>query len=155
MNLTLEQEVRRAVDRALAKSELRRASIDFHLAGETCAYADPVLLARILDNLLDNALSYSVGAPRVWVETNEDPRPFVRVRDTGIGFEPEAAAHAFDNGFRQHPEDDERPGSGLGLYIARQSAEAMGAALTLEWTRSGLGSVFRLELRSPESQTGC
>lgn len=153
-DLTIENEVRHAVDRALDKSELRRASIDFHLAGETLARADPVLLGRILDNLLDNALSYSPGTPRLVVETGPDPQPFIRVRDTGIGFEPDAAAHAFDQGFRGHPDDAERPGSGMGLYIARQSAEAMGGTLNLEWTRAGTGSVFRLQLSPPASRAG-
>jgi signal transduction histidine kinase len=153
-DLTIEIEVRHAVDRALDKSELRRASIDFHLARETWANADPVLLARILDNLLDNALSYSPGTPRLVLETGHDPKPFIRVRDAGVGLEPEVAAHVFDKGFREHPDDDLRPGSGIGLYISRQSAEAMGGSLKLEWTRAGVGSVFRLELSPPQSRTG-
>lgn len=152
-DLVIEDEVRHAVDRALDKSELRRAGVDFHLAGETWANADRMLLSRILDNLLDNAIAYSLGTPRLVVETGYDPKPFIRVRDTGIGFNPEAATHAFEEGFREHPDDEGRPGSGIGLYIARQSATAMAGTLNLEWTRAGIGSVFRLELSPPHSDS--
>lgn len=145
--LLLDQEVGRAVDRAAAMAELAGATVLIRVAGPVRAYADPEILGRVLDNLLDNALTYSEGRPWVVVEAGSDPRPFIRVSDAGIGLTPEAARRIFERSYRAQPDNASRPGSGIGLSFSRHAVEAMGGSLTVESTGLGSGSTFRLDLR--------
>ena len=148
--LDLVGEVESAVARAEAAAELRGATMTFNRpSGPILAFADGSLLARILDNVLDNALASAQGAPRVVVEAGVADRPFVRICDEGNGVDPALHEHIFARGFRADPN---RSGSGLGLFLSRQAAEHIGASLWLEWSQPGQGSCFRLDLSpSPPS----
>jgi signal transduction histidine kinase len=147
----LGQESRRAADRMRPGAELQDACLD--IAGgprPVAAAANPMLLARILDNLIQNALTYSDRPARILVEVGDgEEGPFVRVRDHGIGMDRHSRAHIFDRGFRGDPGDGDRPGSGLGLSLSRHAAQQMGATLDLEWSRPGHGTSFLLSLQRP------
>ena len=105
-------------------------------------------LARILDNLFDNALTYSRGKPwmRVRVGGNAESA-WVVVDDRGEGIPWAERNRIFEQFYRL---DDASfgypPGSGLGLYIARALAERARGTLELERSRVGRGSSFRLTL---------
>lgn len=146
VDVVLEDEVRDAVARGAAKADLLGGRLEFAPHGETRARVDRTLLTQVLDNLIDNALTYSDGPPHAWVEISDSAPPSVRVTDSGPGFSAEAAAHAFDRGYRAHPEDEQRPGSGLGLYLSRSAAERMGGSLRLEASPPRGGASFVLEL---------
>jgi len=103
-------------------------------------------VGRILDNLLNNALSYSSGPPRVTVTVHAD-EPRVEVRDRGRGVTAEQRERIFERFYRiDDPSLPHVPGTGLGLYISRQLASRMGGRLTLERTVRGKGSTFTLRL---------
>jgi signal transduction histidine kinase len=105
-------------------------------------------LARILDSLFDNALTYSRGRPWMRVRVGaEAESAWVVVEDRGRGI-PGAARHQI---FEQFSRVDDASfgypsGAGLGLYIARALAERPGGTLELERSRVGRGSSFRLTL---------
>jgi signal transduction histidine kinase/ActR/RegA family two-component response regulator len=110
------------------------------------ARTDPVLLERVLANLVSNALRYTqeggvvVGARRrgdaVWLE----------VIDTGVGIPTEMQPRVFDEFFQVgNPGRDRRLGLGLGLAIVKRLVTLMGHELTLH-SVPGRGTHFRIVL---------
>ena len=90
---------------------------------------DRAHLHQILDNLLANAARYCSGQPgaiRLWAEPLAGERIALHVQDDGPGFDEAVRAHLFEPFFTTHPK-----GTGLGLYIARELAEANDADLEL------------------------
>jgi len=90
---------------------------------------DRAHLHQILDNLLSNAARHASGAPgavRLWAEALPHAKVVLHVQDDGPGFDEAMRAHLFEPFFTTHPK-----GTGLGLYIARELAEANDATLAL------------------------
>jgi signal transduction histidine kinase len=144
-----------AINRAQVRCELAAGRLDFqHSPPPIRARANSLLLDRVLDNLLENALIYSAGPPQVTVEVGlgSPGRPFVRVVDQGVGMTRAVAAEIFERGFRGDPANPSS-GSGLGLWLSRRAAAQMEARLVLEATEPGRGSAFLLELQ-PDGDAG-
>ena len=99
---------------------------------------------QILLNLLGNALRYSPQGSQIWLRTeSEDGRARIVVADQGEGLSAEQQARAFDKFERLGRSGD--GGSGLGLYISRRLARAMGGELTVD-SAPGQGARFVLDL---------
>jgi signal transduction histidine kinase len=135
----------------------RGQRVDLHGPDQLDAQADPERTLQILVNLLDNAAKYSPeGSPVATVWQEEGRMVVVRVRDQGRGIAPEVQSHLFTR-FGRVPGSRSRAGrvgTGLGLYLSRQLAEAMGGSLDLEATGPE-GSTFRLALPlAPSRLTG-
>ena len=65
--------------------------------GSICIEADPTRLEQILSNLLLNAAKYTPKVVEIWLEVERDAgKVVIRVRDTGIGIEPELLPKVFD-----------------------------------------------------------
>ena len=103
-------------------------------------------VARILRNLLVNAVEHGEGRP-VEVALRGDGRAVaVTVRDHGVGLRPGEAALVFDRFWRADPSRDRRTGgTGLGLSISLEDARLHGGWLHA-WGRPGHGAQFRLTL---------
>ncbi|MBD2160638.1 HAMP domain-containing histidine kinase [Limnothrix sp. FACHB-708] len=84
-------------------------------------------LARLLTNLIGNAIQYTPSGGRVWVRLDRDlrkPTLKLEVQDTGIGIAPEALPHLFDRFYRadvarSRHRTGQSAGSGLGLAIVQ------------------------------------
>jgi PAS domain S-box-containing protein len=113
------------------------------------AFADPVQLQLILGNLIGNAVKYG-AAPITLTVTNDWDHVRVQVSDNGDGVPPEFVPHLFDRFTRAGTgAAASKPGSGLGLYLVRQLAEACGATVTYR-TNLPRGATFTLTLsRTP------
>jgi two-component system OmpR family sensor kinase len=111
--------------------------------------ADPVLLRRALDNLLDNAGKYS--EPQTTVRLLARPLEHglqVEVHDEGIGIDANDLPHLFTPFFRSDRSRARRTGGvGLGLALARRIVVAHGGTLTLE-SQPGQGTMARVILPS-------
>jgi PAS domain S-box-containing protein len=99
--------------------------------------ADGRRLELIVAGLVENGLSH--GSPPVVLEAWEDADGVdLVVTDAGPGVPPGAVPTLFT-----------RPGSGIGLFLARGLAEAMGGRVAYEPGPGGRGSTFRVHLRRP------
>ncbi|TWT04821.1 cell wall metabolism sensor histidine kinase WalK [Planomicrobium sp. CPCC 101079] len=88
-------------------------------------------LKQLLYILLDNALKYSAGRIEVAVRNKEDL--VIQIRDYGIGIPKESLPYVFDRFYRvDKARSRETGGFGLGLSLAKQLADGLGAKLEIE-----------------------
>ncbi|HMN74582.1 MAG TPA: ATP-binding protein [Burkholderiaceae bacterium] len=112
-------------------------------------FADPLLVERILRNLVSNAIRYTEDGSVLVACRRRADRLHLQVWDTGPGIAAADRERIFEE-FCQLPGDaarapDQKKGLGLGLAIVRRLAGLMGEPLTLQST-VGRGSVFTLEV---------
>ena len=126
------------------------------LASEPCSSMwPPVLLGRIVGNLVSNAIRYTEHGGVLLACRCRAGRWWVEVRDTGIGIPEDQTGHIFEE-FRQLGNHARNRGSGLGLAIVAKTAALLGLQVRVR-SRLGRGSLFAVELpagrmieRSPE-----
>ncbi|HWH79923.1 MAG TPA: ATP-binding protein [Candidatus Binatus sp.] len=109
--------------------------------------ADPLMLERVLTNLLFNALKFTPPAGCVTLSsTARGGEVVISVADTGPGICNENLAKIFEKGWRGVPPSDEN-GSGLGLFVVKTLVGSLGGRIEVEST-VGRGSCFSLFLPS-------
>ena len=128
------------------------------------AQADPVLLERVLRNLVSNAIRYTDdGGVLVSCRLRRGPdggsKLLVQVWDSGIGIAEASLPRIWDEFYQAQSnrplEAHHRKGLGLGLAIVKRRAGLLGAPLTVR-SRVGHGTVFSLEVplgRAPRQVT--
>ena len=105
---------------------------------------DAERLRQLVDNLISNAIKYSDSGGEVQVDARtDDGHVLVRVRDAGPGIRAEHQTQIFEKFGRAGGSN--KPGTGLGLFLARSFAEAHGGSLNVE-SEPGAGAVFLLRL---------
>ncbi|HET7752306.1 MAG TPA: MASE3 domain-containing protein [Anaeromyxobacteraceae bacterium] len=107
--------------------------------------ADPTRLARVVQNLLGNALKYSApGTPVAVRASASEDEIAISVADRGAGIPAEHVPHLFERFYRgEH--SGKSDGLGLGLYISRMIVEAHGGRIWCE-SEAGRGSTFNFTL---------
>jgi signal transduction histidine kinase len=146
--LDMRKAVEEAVERAHGRAQLMGGEILVEMAGEpVTVLADPHQIARILDNLLNNALTYTERSPWARVSLRGGRNAIVEVEDHGVGIPEELRESIFES-FTRHanPTVTQRAGYGLGLYIGRSLAGLNGGNLYISRSEAGVGSCFALRL---------
>jgi signal transduction histidine kinase/ActR/RegA family two-component response regulator len=110
-------------------------------------FADRQRLQQILLNLLSNGVKYNRVGGTVAVSCEMKGPTYLRIQvaDTGYGVPQEQLSHLFTPFERLGAERSEIEGTGIGLALSRQLAEAMGGTLDMEST-VGQGCTFWVEL---------
>jgi signal transduction histidine kinase len=118
------------------------------VGGEVEARADPVLFARCLENLLDNAARAAGAGGKIRIELGRTgPWAEVVVEDDGPGIDPAMAETLFE------PFVSGGRGSGLGLFFVRQVVEAHAGSVEVGASRmGGARFVARLPAERPGSE---
>ncbi len=113
--------------------------------------ADPALLRQVFQNLLSNALKFSLHTPQPQVDVGSFPSfdgVGYYVRDNGIGFDPSYADKLFAPFQRLHGSD--YPGHGAGLAIVQRIVRRHGGRIWAE-SQPGEGTVFYFTLAEEKS----
>lgn len=108
-------------------------------------YTDSSMISSILQNLVENAVKYQAedSTPEISVTATIQPKVAeISVQDNGIGIPEDQLERVFEMFYRAH---DKVGGSGLGLYIVRNSIEKLGGSIRLKSERKK-GSVFHISL---------
>lgn len=107
---------------------------------------DPVLLERVVRNLIDNAIKYTQqGTVELKVE-RDDELWRLSVLDSGVGIAPAEQARVFEEFYQVgNPERDRAKGLGLGLSIVSRLVDLLDLSLALE-SQPGVGSCFTLSI---------
>ncbi len=143
--LTLTGVVSPIVDELTEQAHEKGLDIIYRSSGKL-VQADRVLFARIMRNLIGNAIKYTKKGSISIVETINNNRLTIAVMDTGIGI-PKSELDNIFNEYEQlaNTRRDRREGIGLGLSIVKKMAQLMGYKVKVTSTL-GEGSSFSIEL---------
>lgn len=142
--------LRPIVDRAVASERGRSPAVVFetHVARDLPPVeGEEMYVEQVLRNLLANAAKYGGAGSHVTVEAEAtDAAVALRVLDEGPGIVESEVEHLFELFYRSPSTAPIATGAGIGLFVCRQLAEAMGGSITAR-NRRGAGAAFELTLR--------
>jgi signal transduction histidine kinase len=172
LRATIEAAIRLAaaqIEETSTPAESGERTLRLHVSEDLAAWAEPVRVQQIFINLLSNAVKYSPPGTPIEVSARVVPsrwdashgirqglrshQPLIEitVRDFGFGIPPDQIPLLFER-FVRLPRDlaSNIAGNGLGLYLCRSFAQAMGGKIWVESSGiPGEGSTFHLQLPVP------
>lgn len=152
--LDLSDVVRRAIEMSHSYIEEQHHQLTVELSDEPVwVQGDGIRLTQVVTNLLNNAAKYTDPGGQISVRlTRENGSAVLRVRDNGIGIDPDLLPHVFEL-FTQADRTADRAqgGLGIGLTLVLRMIEMHGGTVTAESAGTGRGSLFtvRLPLQEP------
>ena len=145
--------VSQTIETRRAQIERRRQTLTVDVCPEQVwVDADPVRLAQIVSNLVDNASKYTPDDGRISVAMSAERESVViEVCDSGVGIPPDAADSVFRPFVQLHDAKAAIGGLGLGLALVRSLTELHGGTVNVVSDGPGQGSCFtvRLPIRPP------
>lgn len=136
------------------KSTAKGITIHYDQEPSVFAQVDPGRAQEIFTNLIDNAVKYTVEAKDVYI-THEVQKSMLitRVRDGGIGIDPEEQKRLFQRFYRvQNEKTQSIGGTGLGLWIIKKYIEAMGGSIAVSSMKDA-GTEFTVSLPLGQTNT--
>jgi signal transduction histidine kinase/ActR/RegA family two-component response regulator len=117
--------------------------------------ADPIRLAQVFSNLLDNAAKYTEKGGRVWLTAErQGEEVVVSVRDTGIGIAADHLPRLFEMFSQVAPAlERSQGGLGIGLALVRGLVGLHGGSVEARSEGPGRGSEFIVRLPVPHTPT--
>lgn len=148
---SLREELSQCLELYLPAAEAKglRLEMDMPACLPDCLRGDAFRLRQALGNIISNAVKFTErGHVRLEVEAEPAPANSLRlrlhVRDSGPGLQPDELKRIFES-FQRGSHADDKPGTGLGLNIARTIARRMGGDVRVVSDAKG-GSCFTLEV---------
>ena len=122
-----------------------------------CVLGDQLAVCSCLENLITNAIKYGGGDRRIRIRASlrhgeGGAKVAISVQDNGMGIHSSELKRIFEPFYRT-PEATQAhiPGTGLGLFVSKHSAEAMGGGISVQ-SDVGVGSIFTLHLLAVDSR---
>lgn len=127
-----------------SKAAEKGLRLRYRYASQLALHTDQRMMHRLVGNLIDNAVAYTVQGGVLIAARRRSGRLWLEVWDTGIGMEKDQIPHIFEE-FRQLGDGARNRGSGLGLSIVSKLAVLLGLEIRVRsWP--GRGSVFSVSL---------
>lgn len=104
---------------------------------------DNILIKRVINNLLYNALIHNDSKVKIEVKVIKDEKVHIFVKDNGKGIRPEELKYIFDRYYRGTNTGERHKGSGLGMAIAKEVVKAHGGDVKISST---LGAGTEIEV---------
>lgn len=121
-------------------------------AHASALFVDRELLVQALKQLIDNAIKYSPAYSAITIAAAEmSGSVAVSVRDQGQGLTELEQRRAFDKFYRGRRDRSAIQGTGMGLAIAKEIAEAHGGSISVE-SQFGQGARFTITVPAPVSE---
>ncbi len=140
-----------AVETARPAIDTRGQLLTVHLPDRALfVHGDPVRLAQVVANLLDNAVKYTQEGGRIWLvlepadtDAHFPKEAIIRVRDTGTGIPGELITKVFEPFVQAKQKlDHSQGGLGIGLALVRRLVEMHAGWVAAHSDGEGLGSEF-------------
>ncbi len=144
----LNEIIEEAIEHVHLIIEDRQGSIEAHFdATRTTVLLNDVHFTNVIVNILDNAIKYSVDAPKIDIYTeNVKDYVIVKIKDQGIGMSKAAQKRIFEKFYREHTGDVHNvKGHGLGLAYVKRIVDDHNGQIFVE-SEKGKGSTFILKL---------
>ena len=147
----VEKTVQDVVNELYIKAKKKGLAINFRTdqASPYVIKGDIKKIHQAILNIIDNSITYS-NAGEIAVSLSKDAmnkKIRISVTDSGMGISKDEKERIFQKFVRGEAGKTNATGSGLGLYIARQTVETYGGQITVESKGSGLGSTFNIEFK--------
>jgi len=146
----LNEIVAREVERSRPLFSQKDLHLSFDRPSTTIiAFADRMMLERVLSNLLVNAWKYTPHGGNIRLTTfSEGNSAGFTVADNGTGIEPEHLPYIFERFYRVDPSRTRTTGgTGIGLAIVLENIQSMGGSIEVD-SAPGKGSTFRVTLQA-------
>lgn len=138
------QPIAQAKNLALRMRMLKKEGVDHSFD----IWTDPILLKRILGNLISNSIKYTQSGGVMFACRRSPSGIRFEVWDTGVGIAPEHQGLVFREFYKASSNTGTSDGFGLGLAIVTQLSELLGYELTMK-SRLGRGTVVSIKIGAP------
>ncbi len=126
----------------LAKSANKSIEVDFE-PEKYCIISQPTLLTHILQNFVQNAIKFTPEGGSIKIKSRLEGDDFkIEVIDNGVGIDESQDL------FAPFKRTGNQAGAGLGLFLAKGAADAIGATLSLKNRKDGKGAIATAILNS-------
>jgi signal transduction histidine kinase len=139
--INFEEAIIKAIDNLAYMDEARNVEWQIHVDTNETYRSDKTRFTIIINNLIANAIRYSSSKQKPVVKINVHTTQndiVLTVEDNGIGIESKNLSKIFDMFYRA---SESTPGSGLGLYIVKETIETLGGSIEVNSTH-GKGTKF-------------
>ena len=141
----LYETIRHAVADVVPEAALKGINLYVNCEENMIIRHDSKWTEEAIYNILDNALKYTEPGGKIHIQTERQELFFkISISDTGKGIAPERQAEIFTRFYRE-PEVHDKPGVGIGLYLARTIMELQKGYIEVQ-SEVGKGACFRLYL---------
>ena len=139
----LYETIRHAVASVVPEAAQKKIALYVDCEEEMFIRHDSKWTEEAIYNILDNALKYTEPGGKIHIQTERQELFFkISISDTGKGIAPERQAEIFTRFYRE-PEVHDKPGVGIGLYLARTIMELQKGYIEVQ-SEVGRGASFRL-----------
>jgi two-component system, sensor histidine kinase and response regulator len=128
-------------------TERKQQTLHFRYSYLLKIYSDPLIVRQIIDNVISNAIKYSLPETNIWINllTSED-QVWLEIQDQGLGISAAELPQLFDKYTHLTPKPTAgETSTGLGLAISKKMTELLGGEIRCD-SEVGVGTTFTIAL---------